>query len=143
MVQPSEQDDKNLQLELAQAKHRAQKDDLNDPPPNDETPAWMNALQDQVNSDPNVDKIMGILPELLKNIPLVAESKDKTIKDNFFKQIIKELARIYLARVNIVEMNRHLSEVQKNQQITAINSERSLRILEVATLLGSYKPDKE
>lgn len=131
----------NLQLNLAKSKQQAREQKFDDPPFVDVTPKWLNELEGTLDNDPNVRLVLGNLMALIQKIPDVALATSKMAKDSYFKALIAELARVYAARINIVVMDKKLSETQKEQSIEALILERNVRIVEMAKLLGSYKVD--
>lgn len=131
----------SLQLDLAKARQQARERQFDDPPGEDAIPTWLNQLQGTLENDPNVQLILGDLPALIQKIPDVAQATSKIAKDSYFKTLVAELARVYAARINIVMMDKKLSASQKEQSINALLQERNIRIVEMARLLGSYKPD--
>lgn len=131
----------SLQLDLAKSKQQAREQKFDDPPFVDVTPKWLNELEGTLDNDPNVRLVLGNLLALIQKIPDVALATSKIAKDNYFKVLIAELARVYAARINIVVMDKKLTETQKQQSIEALILERNVRIVEMAKLLGSYKVD--
>ncbi len=131
----------SLQLDLAKSKQQAREQKFDDPPFIDTTPRWLNELESSSDKDPNVQLVLGNLLALIQKIPDVALATSKIAKDNYFKALITELARVYTARINIVVMDKRLSETQRKQSIEALIMERNVRIVEMAKLLGSYKVD--
>lgn len=135
------QEERDVQRALAKAKHQERERRFTETPVDTATPAWFEELKTSADKDPNVKAVMGRLALLIEKIPIVAESQTIIAKDNYFKELIKELARVYCARINIVLMNSTLTTSQKDQAIDALLQERNIRIAEMARLLGSYIPN--
>ncbi len=129
----------SLQLELSKLKHQKRLGELDEPEAAFDTPAWMNDVTQESDTDPRVHGLMGNLTPLLQQLPIVAQATDLTIKDDYYKQIVAEFGILYCALVNIIENDTRLSDVQKQQEVDKLIEERNTRLLDVATLMGSYE----
>ncbi len=134
--------DYSLHKELAQARHKARKDKLDnyiDTTPGE--PTWLSSLNETSAENPHVKKLLTKLTELLNRLPTIASTNNKAALDNYFTQVVEEITRVYCAIMTMVEMNENLSDKEKDQELNRLVQERNEAFFQVATLLGNYETE--
>lgn len=132
-------DDRALKQQLDEAKRTAQQQrEQAAAAPAVERPQWLNPeTAHSFVSKPTQD-VMQRFSKLMRDLPLVAQTKNREAMLGWFSQATEQLTKVYMARMQLVAMKTQLSDAAKQRQLDHLQLELKAHLLDMAQLLGHY-----